>query len=128
MMIRQSVFLLVLSIFWVACADYNSSTSDDLEYVETTANDADPNFLRAFEIIKNRCADCHNPSDRHSEWYSYNTNAKWIKSGLVVKGDVDKSSLITKTYLYGAGGSMPQENDLSPEEYEDLKTWINEMP
>ena len=127
MMIRQSVFLLMLSVFWVACADYNSSTSDDLEYVEVTANDAnDPKFAKAFGIIKTRCASCHN--GYHQGWYSYNSNDKWIASDLVVKGRADTSKLITKTYLNNTGGNMPPSQELTLEEYNFLKTWINGMP
>jgi len=126
MMTRKLVSLLVLSIFWVSCADYNSSTSDDLEYVEITANDADPNFAKAFEIIKKRCANCHNGN--HREWNSYNSNDKWItKSGVVIKNSVATSDLIIKTSQNGTG-NMPPAQDLSAEEYNFLKTWINGMP
>ncbi len=129
MMIRQSVFLLMLSIFWVACADYNSSTSDDLEYVEVTANDAnDTNFARAFGIIKTRCAGCHNPEDRHIVWNSYDSNQKWIDSGLVVKGNALTSDLIKKTWRNGPPGNMPPPQDLTEDDYNFLKKWINEMP
>ena len=125
MMIRQSVFLLMLSIFWVACADYNSSTSDDLEYVEVTANDAnDTNFARAFGIIKTRCANCH----VHQEWNSFNTNQKWINSPWIEKRDAANSKLINRTKNYSRSGDMPRDDNLPGQEYEDLKTWINNMP
>ncbi len=125
-MIRQSVFLLVLSVFWVACADYNSSTSDDLEYVEVTANDAnDTNFARAFGIIKTRCAGCHN---QHQEWNSYNSNQKWIDSPWIKKRDAANSELIKRTKNYSPSGDMPRDDELPEEEYEDLKKWIDEMP
>jgi hypothetical protein len=128
MMIRQSVFLLMLSIFWVACADYNSSTLDDLEYVEVTANETDLNFARAFEIIKNRCANCHEPNHPHQEWKSYNSNARWInESGVIVKNDAANSPLIKRTMRNGPSGNMPRDNSLTEQEYEDLKTWINNM-
>lgn len=122
-MIRQSVFLLMLSVFLVACADYNSSTLDDLEYVEVTANDNDPNFPRAFGIIKKHCADCH------QDWYSYNTNAKWInESGRIVKQEAANSELIKRIRQNGTTGNMPLGSDLPEDDYNFLKKWINEMP
>jgi hypothetical protein len=118
--------LIAFSATWLACANYNSSTSDDLEYVEVTANDDDQNFARAFSIIKNKCANCH--QQKHQQWYSFNSNQQWIESGLIVKSSAATSLLITKLYNNGPPGNMPTENDLPNADYEFLKKWIDEMP
>ncbi len=121
--------LIAFSVTWVACANYNSSTSDDLEYVEVTANDADPNFARAFSIIKNKCANCHQSPNPHVSWNSFNSNDLWLNdSGVITKKDAASSMLITRLSKNGGIGNMPPAGDLTDEEYTFLKQWINEMP
>jgi uncharacterized membrane protein len=124
----KNKFLPLFAIFCIftACADYNSSTSDDLEYIENVANDGDRNFSQAFSIIKNRCASCH---DHHQEWNSFNSNQLWIdQSGVITKSNATTSQLITKLSRNGGSGTMPPSGELTNDEYIFLKKWINEMP
>ena len=124
----QKIGLLILLLLpIVSCADYNSSTLDDLEYLEVTTVDSDPNFAQAFDIIKRRCAYCHEKPS-HQKLASYNTNDKWIESGWISRHDPANSSLITRTTKYNPSDIMPPKGDLTKDEYLHLLKWINEMP
>jgi uncharacterized membrane protein len=118
--------LLLLSLI-PACAAYNSSSSDPTLYNEATLQTGgDPNFASAYRVITTRCSYCHiQPS--HAQWNNLTSNSLWVASGYVIKGSASTSPLILKCFLNGTG-NMPQSNDMTQAEFDQLKTWINNMP
>lgn len=117
-------FVLLALFFTGGCAQYNSSSQDESVYNESVIESGgDPNFSTAFTIIQNQCASCHS----HASWNNLNSNALWIASGYVIKGQAGNSVLIQKTFQNGTG-NMPPSNTLNSSDFNALKNWINNIP
>jgi uncharacterized membrane protein len=117
-------YAFLIAFLATSCAAYNSSSQDDSVYTETVIETGgDPNFSAAFSIIQTQCASCHS----HSSWNNLNSNALWLASGYVIKGQASNSVLIQKTFQNGTG-NMPPSNTLSSTDFNTLKTWINNIP
>jgi hypothetical protein len=112
----------ILSLLTGACAAYNSSSGDEGQYLEAVIDTGgDPNFAVAFGVVQNRCMGCH------ASWSNLTSNALWIASGYVKKGQASNSILITRTYRNGTG-DMPPSNTMTQAEFDSVKNWINDMP
>ena len=121
---RYATFVLLTSLITGACAQYNSSSQDEVLYIEPVIESGgDPNFAAAFTIIQNQCASCHS----HSVWNNLNSNALWLASGYIIKGQASNSILIQKTFQNGTG-NMPPSNTLNSTDFNALKNWINNIP
>ncbi len=119
--------MFLMSVTLYSCGqDYNSNSGDsnlgqDTSKIDCTT-ESGARFCAALTILQAECSSCHT----HSIWGSYVTEAQWTKK-LVKPGDADTSSLITK--LKNVGGNMPQDaGALSDDDFQTLRTWINEMP
>lgn len=121
---RRPGFAFTLALLLTSCAAYNSSSQDESVYSEATLETGgDPNFAAAFSIIQTQCASCHS----HTSWNNLNSNALWMASGYVIKGQAAGSVLIQKTFQNGTG-NMPPSNSLSATDFNTLKNWINNIP
>lgn len=119
--------MFLISVTLYSCGqDYNSNSGDsnlgrDLSKIDCES-ESGIRFCAALTILKSECISCHT----HSSWGSYVTDAQWA-ARLVEPGDADASTLITK--LFNVGGNMPQGGSALPEDdFQTLRTWINEMP
>ena len=93
----------------------NSNSGDDRFGLTINATDAD-----ALKIISDNCLACHN------SWSCYATSAAYISAGLVVAGNPNSSSLITRIWNYnGPQSNMPKNaGPLSAGDYTILRNWV----
>ncbi len=104
--------------------DYNSNSGDGGQYSpiegidSSTADGA--RLLAAYRVAQTKCFQCH-------QWSSYKTSAAWVSAGLVVAGNSDGSEMWT--ILKNNGGNMPPDPiaQLTQEELDAVKTWIDNM-
>lgn len=118
-----------LLLLLAACQDYNSNSSDKARYGGDVVLENDPQFQQAYHIIQDRCVSCHT-SQIHAPWSTYTTNAKWIESGRVIKGDPQGSALIDRIINTGETNSnMPLGGSALPnDEYDALVQWVQNIP
>lgn len=122
-------WFLPLLLILISCQDYNSNTADRIKYGPVVLDEADPNFQQAYTIIQNRCVSCHS-STIHDAWATYQDNAAWLDSGMILRGDPDNSYFIQRIInAGGASSNMPQGGSALPDaEYQHLRKWIEEIP
>jgi hypothetical protein len=141
----------VLASGLAACDTYNSVSKDALNFPKATDTPAtgggttggtptggsggggggdttDPavqRFTAAKAIISEKCATCHYHAG--AAWNTW-AEKQWIKSGLVVAGNVSSSYLFSKlANPAGGGGNMPQGGLLSQAQYDTIQEWIGKM-
>lgn len=119
---------LLLLILLSGCQDYNSNSSDKEKYGQVQLEN-NAQFRTAYGIIQNRCVNCHTYQG-HSVWADYTTNAEWIASGLIIKGDPRNSRLIYRIKNSGqADSDMPLGGSALPDsEYDALVEWVENIP
>tara|TARA_Y100000296_G_C5145708_1_gene243560 strand:+ start:988 stop:1350 length:363 start_codon:yes stop_codon:yes gene_type:complete len=111
--------LLILS-FICSCQTDNSNSFDDI-LGSSSIDPNNPNLVKAYAVIEERCINCH--EGYHNNYASLDTDEKWIASGNVTAGIIGDSPLITK--LKNRGGNMPKGGaNLTEDEYNALVTWI----
>ena len=125
--IHSVLFVGAFSLIGFSCAQYNSSTYDAGTY-SNGSNEVDPNFAPAFELIKNKCASCH---DQHGVFSTYTSNAAWIATNFwITPGNANGSHLLSRS------AQNPQHNNLNPmpptgalsnAEYNLISTWIQNL-
>lgn len=54
---KYLIFLILVT--FVSCQDSNSNSTDRIIYSDLIEDPADPNFGPAFQVITNRCINCH---------------------------------------------------------------------
>jgi uncharacterized membrane protein len=106
----------------------NSHSNDATLWGTNTITD--PTFAAAYQVLSNRCINCH--TGRHSHWSDFQTVEQWyaVENGspLVVPNDMEGSSIINRLTFWGSVGGMPEgEANLTQEEYDDLQTWIESL-
>lgn len=123
------MFFLSTLLLLSSCQYFTSNSYDKEKYGPVLSDETDPNFLKAYNIIQNRCINCHS-STIHAHWSQYKDNNAWLDSGLVNRQDADNSFFIQRIINYGGPSSnMPQGSGaLPPAEYDFLKEWINNIP
>lgn len=121
-------FIFVL-FFLVGCQDYNSNTADRAKYAPVELEN-NPEFQRAYSVLRNRCANCHT-SNIHSAWPSYVTSADWVNSGSgrVIAGNAPGSNLVIRTINSGhTNSNMPVGGSPLPnDEYDAIVEWIDNL-
>lgn len=128
-MIKKIGIIIVLIAMSACGQNYNSHSSDEFLSSGTFGIDVSTaqgqRLFAAFTVLNNQCISCH--SGRHDSYLSLNTDALWIASGLVIKGDSASSTLIQ--YLKNNGGTMPKSApQISSDELQALEDWIVQMP
>ena len=114
------ILLIACLICLSACGqDYNSNSQDGV--LADLGLDCGGTGQRlcnaALVFVNNKCYQCH------GSWSAYNSNAKWLGSGLVKQANPSGSRLIQK--LINAGGNMPLGGGaISGADYATLQTWI----
>lgn len=108
--------------------------------VASVARSADAGFLEVNRIFARQCVMCHQPYDAKGE-LTLHPSAAWqnvveVGSGqvdmfLVTPGDLEQSYLyrkLTNTHLEvgGTGDQMPFDAQLSAEELETIRMWIEQ--
>lgn len=122
------IILALFTSFIFGCGqDLNSNSFDELEskVVEIdTSTPAGVRLAKAYGVLKDNCMNCH--SAYHSNWYDYNTDAKWLSDGVVLEGDFSGSDLISRLKNYG--GDMPKgSSSISQAEVDSLQDWIDNI-
>ncbi|MEO0336362.1 MAG: DUF1592 domain-containing protein, partial [Pseudomonadota bacterium] len=93
-------------------------------------------FAKASAIIQANCVQCHAPGKSASVApMNFGSSAEFIRAGLVVPGDVDRSKLIARLNGYepvkasqGLGPrDMPVGGSLTDSQIEVLKQWVNQL-
>ena len=88
-----------------------------------TSTPAGIRFSRAFNVISNKCVNCHT-STIHNTWAGFTTDQAWLDSIFVNQSDSQNSLLIRR--LINNGSDMPQGGSaLSDQEINDLESWID---
>ncbi len=135
---KQTIYLLSLIFLLSSCSDgFKTSNitapngninADDSNNDPTKNNtDDDSNTSKNIigfdqinsEIIQAKCAVCHNQLI-YPQLSNFTTYEETIKSGAVVKSNLDESSL----YKRVIDGSMPPSGPLDTDEIEKIKLWI----
>jgi len=100
----------------ISCQVYNSSSNDSIQYM----SDGTP-FGDAKVIFAIKCTPCHN--------YYTRTQQDLIDSGLVVAGDRFSSLIFSRLKGSNVGGveNMPNDGQLSDDELEKIKIWIESI-
>lgn len=115
--------LTVLSILSSCGQSANSNSFDDL-LANIQIDPSNTNLVQAYQVINNRCISCH--TGYHNSWASYNTDQKWLSSGMVSAGSTGDSPLIQA--LKNSGGTMPLNGaNLTESEYNKLTDWIDNL-
>lgn len=103
-----------LILFWLCgCQVYNSSTNDQYQYSSDGTD-----FGNAKVVFAMKCTPCHN--------YYLKTQQELITAGLFSPGDIYTSELYTRLKGSSVGGQedMPANGQLSDEEIQSIRTWI----
>lgn len=104
--------------------DYNSNYGDGGQYSPIEGIDSSTpdgtRLLAAYKVAQTKCFQCH-------QWSTYKTSAQWVSAGLAVAGNSGGSEMYT--ILKNNGGNMPPDPiaQLTTEELESIKTWIDGM-
>lgn len=104
--------------------DYNSNYGDSGAYSPVEGIDSSTpegtRLVAAYKVAQAKCFQCH-------QWSTYKTSSAWVSAGLVVAGNSGGSDLFT--ILKNNGGSMPPDPiaQLTTEELESIKTWIDNL-
>lgn len=104
--------------------DYNSNYGDYGQYSPVEGIDSSTpegtRLLAAYKVMQTKCFQCH-------QWAGYKTSAQWVSAGLIVEGNSSGSNVYT--ILKNNGGNMPPDPiaQLTGEELETIKTWIDNL-
>lgn len=112
-MVNRFGFLILF--FLSSCQVYNSSTNDQFQYSsDGTA------FGDAKVVLAMKCTPCHN--------YYLKTQQELLTDGLFSPGDIYASDIYTRLKGANAGGQedMPANGQLSDEEIEKIRVWIDD--
>lgn len=114
-MVNRFCFLILSSLLLSlsSCQVYNSSTNDQYQY----SSDGTP-FGDAKVVFAMKCTPCHN--------YYLKSAADFKSDGLYSAGDIYSSEIFSRLKGSNVGGQedMPANGQLSDEEIETIKTWI----
>lgn len=118
-------FLLPLLIL-AGCQDLNSNSTDQSRYGEGAVTGSAV-FVDAFEVIQNRCANCHT-STIHNKWSTYRTEADWVtKESTIIPGNPAESSFITRLKNYPNGDMPVGAGPLPNDELTKLQDWVEQL-
>lgn len=114
-MVYRSCFLILAftSAMLSSCQVYNSSTNDQYQY----SSDGTP-FGDAKVVFAMKCTPCHN--------YYLKSQSELLTDGLYSSGDIYSSEIFSRLKGSNVGGQedMPANGQLSDEEIEIVRTWI----
>lgn len=114
-MVYRSCFLILAFVSAVlsGCQVYNSSTNDQYQY----SSDGTP-FGDAKVVFAMKCTPCHN--------YYLKSQSELLSDGLFSSGDIYSSEIFSRLKGSNVGGQedMPANGQLSDEEIEIVRTWI----
>lgn len=120
---KKVILGFVLCLFFSSCGQSTNSNSYD-EFLDFAIDPSNVKLAKAFNVVNSKCLNCH--TGYHNRWKSFNTDAKWIESGVISAGNANASILMNK--LKNDGGNMPIGGaNLTEDEYEILKDWINNL-
>lgn len=123
--ITNIIKLMILSAIIVGCGPKPYGPPDFVS--ENSSND--PSFIEFRTVLGKRCSSCH--STNNYDFSLLDTTSTYVKQGLIVEGDADKSPLY-HCLTEADGGSacdsvMPPGEPLNDEEINIIKDYINSL-